>query len=324
MQVEDDIEAKVLTAQAMLGAGNLNRAKDLAQQVLKKQDDNLDAFEVLYDVRLADQSYGQALALCLWRLERLPNCPYAAVFQLHSLCLLKRKREATQLFKTLQDRLGNHPFHLEQARIYYAYHFWPPSKARKLIQASKEKGYFDPKWLETLEADTRAESGHIYTSRKMMNEALAESPNAPDLLYALAVTNVLTGRLPTALKQAKQAKEVDPPMAPAYNEVVVVATLGLIPIFWGAMTFIILNASVATRLPWLIRIPFNYLFMALGIGVSMIVPIAMDAMNMNVPALNAFILLGNIGFAIYLLFGFQHVGMSRARKKQNFNFTQDY
>jgi tetratricopeptide (TPR) repeat protein len=322
--MEDDLEAKVLTAQAMLRAGNLNRAKDLAQEVLKKQDDNLDAFEVLYDVRVANQSYGQALALTLWRLERLPNCPYAAVFQLHALCLLKRKSEATKLFKALQDRLANHPIHLEQARLYYAYHFWPPRKARKLIQQSREKGYFDPQWLDSLEADTRAESGHIYTSRKMMNEALAETPNDPDLLYALSVTNVLTGRLPTALRQAKLAKEVDPPMAPAYNEVIVVATMGLIPIFWGAMAFIVLNASVSTRLPWLIRIPFNYLFMAIGLGISMIIPIAMDSANMNVPPLNVLIVFGNIGFALYLLFGFQHIGMARARKKQDFTFSRDY
>ncbi|RKQ71662.1 hypothetical protein DES40_0989 [Litorimonas taeanensis] len=320
----EDLDAKIVTAEAMLRAGNYARAKELSQEVLKKQDDHLEAFEVLYEIRTIDAEFDRALALALWRLERLPNCPYANVSHLHALCLLKRKQEATKTFKLLQTRLGNHPFELQRAELLYAYAFKRPKETRKLIAIARESGRFDSKWLDALESDMHADSGHIFTSRKMLSQALKESPMDADLLYDMSVTNVLTGHLPSAIKQAKRAKEINPPMAPAYNEVIIVATMGLIPLFWGAMSFLVLNASFVTRLPYLVRIPFNYLFMAIGIIIAMAIPLTMDALNINVPALNALILFGNIGFTLYLLFGFQHVGLRRAKKKNNISLNRDY
>lgn len=318
------LQGKVATAEAMLQAGNLDKARLLCREILEKEETNLGAFECLFQVRVQQEDFYKALMLTDWRLERLPECTDAHLSRLVALGALKRKRDITALYQKMQTRFPDRPHVLEQAQLLHSHHCKSGSHTRKLVIAAREKGALDPNWLDILENAARSDSGQIFASRRMLRSAVRNSPEDHMLRYELAVTEFLTGHLPAAIRHAKQGRRLKPVKAAMFNEVIFASYLGLTPVFWGVQLFIVMNASIVTRLFWLLRIPFNYFFFFLSFILPTLVFMPIVAIFTPAEALLSFILILNLFWIIYLLFGFQRIGQHLARRKKQVKLSDKY
>lgn len=320
-----ELDSKAAAADAMLRAGNLTRAKELCREVLEKDDSHFDAFATLIDVRFKQEDLHRARALCHWRLERFPECEDTNLIHLHVLGMIGEKAPGKKCIKNLRLLLSGQPVALQQAELLYTHYFGSKRKTRKLLKQARESGYFSQSWLDGIETENRSESGHIFSTIKLLKKSLKENPENADDLYAMSVLSVLTGRLFSALKYGRQGRRLDPSIAPAFNETIFAAFVGLIPLFWAAQLYIILNATLTTRLFWLLRIPFNIGFILFAFIVQglIIAPIALvsEPFHEFVSGLSALL---NIIWIIYLLFGFQKIGMALSKREVNVALSPDY
>ncbi len=306
-------------------AGNLNRAKDLCREILEKDDSHFDAFGTLIDVRLKQEDLLRARALCEWRLERHPECEDTNLTHLTVLGLIGEKAPGRKCIENLRLLLADQPISLQQAELLYSHYFGSKRQTRLLIKQARESGYFSESWLDGIEAENRSESGHIFSTIKLLRKSLIDDPENPDDLYALSVLSVFTGKLPSAIRYARQGRQIDPSIAPAFSEVIFAATVGFIPLVWAAQIYIVLNATLTTRLFWLFRIPFNLFFIVLAFAIQglIFIPIAYlsEPLHEFVAGLSV---ITNLIWGLYLLFGFQKIGMARSKRDIDVGLSPDY
>lgn len=328
-----ELSHKVEHARALQRAGNYKRTKELCREILEKEDDNFDGFEILFETHMAQKSPHKALVACNWRLERVPNCSETHLLKFLPLGHMKRKKEATQLIESVRRRFGDHPFQLEQSEILYSHFFKNAGHTIWLLRKARETAIISEDWLDEIESFERAKSGHIFSSQKLIAESLKRDPQDYDALYSLAVTRFFVGRLFSAIRLARQAKRLKPERAAECKEVLFASYVGLLPPFWGAQFFIIWIATVTTRIPWLLRGPFNIggFFIAFLIQGLVMMPLGLlMGGNVDNPHNDAtgtivgiFAVLQFI-WIVYLLFGFQHVGQMFSDNKKDIKLSKKY
>lgn len=327
------LQNKTEHAQAMLRAGSYKRAKELCREILEKEDDNLEAFEILFETHMEQNKFVKALATCNWRLERVPQCAQAHMLKFLPLGNLKQKKEAASLIKAIRHRFADYPFHLEQSEILYSHFFKSSGDTFRRIKNARKEGIINPAWLDEIESYERAKSGHIFSSQKLLAESLERNPENYDAIHNLAVTRFLVGRLFSAIKLARQAKRLKPERAAECNEVIFASFIGLTPMFWGGQFFIIWVATLTTRIPWLIRGPFNIAGFLLAFLIQGIIFTPLGILmggtvdEVHTPFTSVIVtIFGGLQFfwIIYLLFGFQRIGQSLSDKKKNIKLSKNY
>ncbi len=333
MSAEQSLRAKIEHAEAMHRAGSYKRAKELCKEILEKEDDNLDAFQILFQIHMDEKNYAKAHAACNWRLERVPECVEAHMLKLLPLGHWKSKKEATELIENIRHRFGDRPFHLEQSEILYSHFFKPSSHTMWLLNKARDQGMIDPDFLDEIENYERAKSGQIFGSQKLLTEALQKNPEDYDTVFSLAVTRFYVGRLFSAIKLSRQAMRLKPHRAAECKEVIFASIVGLIPMFWGAQLFIIWVATITTRIPWFIRGPFNVIgfFLAFLLQSFIMMPFGLLlGGTTDEPYTGVMSSLVGISVAIqflwiiYLLFGFQHIGSRMADSRKQVKLSNKY
>ena len=320
-----NLDAKAASADAMLRAGNLARAKDLCREVLEANEDHFDAFETLINVRLEQKDLKRARALCEWRLGRLANCVDTNLTYLTVQCFIGQKKDAKKTWAAFNDRFAHYPIRKQQAELLYTHHFGSKRKTRKLIDQARISGNFAPEWLDNLEQDNRNESGHIFRSYRLLKQALENNPDDEDALYSIGVISVLTGRLWPAIRHARRGKALDPSHAPAFNEIIFASIVSQIPLFWGAQLYVVLNATLTTRLFWLFRIPFNlaFLFMCFTLQIFILYPLNWISAGLA-ETMGGVALITNLIWFVYLMFGFQRIGMALSGRDNRVTLKSNY
>lgn len=319
-----DLNTQAETAKAFLRAGNLDRAQEICEQILQKQDDHLAAFDTLFDVYGHRDQPAKRIELSRWRLQRLPNCTDANLNLLIALGETGQKERAYAHLLALRERLANYPAARVNAELIYSSHFEKPKKTLKKIKAAREDGLIEASYLDDLEEGERGRAGHVFTSRKMLEASLKENPEDFFTLYQSAIMNFLTGRIFRAIRQAKHARQADPKQAVIANEVLYASYISLIPFFFSAYLFAVGNATFVARLPFLLRIPFNY---ALFFATLLLAGFMLEAMSqIGVPkdfAAPVFMVC-HFGWLLYIFLGFQKIGPALARRKKDKKLSKDY
>ena len=316
-------------ARAMYLAGNYKRVKEICREVLEKDDTNFDAFEILFETHMAKKDTVKALAICTWRLKRVPHCADAHLLKFLPLGQMKRRAEAKALIEAVRIRFSDWPFHLEQSEILYSHFFKNSGDTIWRLKRAREAGNICPDWLDEIESFERAKKGHIFSSQKLIAKSLERDPHNYEAVFSLAVTRFFVGRLISALRLAKRAKRLNPQRAAECNEVIFACYVGMFPPFWGAQFFIVWVATITTRIFWLLRGPFNIagFFLAFIIQALILSPLGHlkdEPQNPIMETLTNFSIIFQFFWMIYLLFGFQHIGQMLADKKKTVKLSKKY
>jgi len=319
-----DLNTQAETARAFLSAGNLDRAQEICEQILQKQDDHLGAFDTLFDVYGQKDQPAKRLNLSEWRLERLPNCRDANLNLLIALGETQQKNRAYQHLLALRERLANYPAALVNAELIYSSHFEKPKKMLKTIKAAREQGLIETAYLDDLEKNARGQAGHVFISRKMLEASLRDNPEDFFTLYQSSIINFFTGRIFRAIKQAKQAREVDPKQAIMANEVLYASYISLIPFFFFAYLFVIGNATFVARLPFLLRIPFNYFFFFSTLILWSLMLTGLKQLGVLTDITVPIFMICHFGWLVYIFVGFQKIGPALAKRKKDKKLSKNY
>jgi len=311
--MSDQLNKNLAAAEALFSAGNISRAKEIAQDILHKQDDHVGAFNCLFDIYMARDDYASAIKLCKWRLMRCPECPDANLSHLIAFAHVEQEDisyawsynpKAEALMGNIRTRLRNHPYHLARTEIIYSYYFGETTETLALIENARNTGYVSRVWLDDVETNVSRRSGKILKSRKMLQEALAENPEDYDTVFSLSLTNYYAGFLFSSVKQAQIAKRLAPELSGLSQEI--------------KIAFI--SGRFNTDLEGPVKLGIFYVSV---LFCGFIVTRLMDmTSSLRVPLL---IILGlNVVWSMYVLFSFLEIGNFWVKRKKSIKLSKKY
>jgi len=329
----DDLDAQVDLAENFLRAGNINRAESLCQEVLDKRHDDLGAFLCLFDVHLARDNYEKASELCDWRLARRPDCPDSHICKLVAHGTLSarevtydhvRRLNGENFMAKLRRRLSDYPLRLARAEILYSIYFLDPKDTLRLIEKERISGRLDPDWLDSIEGRVDVYSGNTRRAKSALLKHLAENPQDADALYDLSVTYFYSGRLFSAIKYARRAKQAAPLQSAESQEVIIASLIGLLPLFWLGQLIITLIIFITSKLDEEYAWPLRFggiLAVAIGYGSLLTRFIDIGNGGQNVLLL---VIIGLGLWAGYILFYFGEIGQKLSGRNKSIKLSKKY
>ena len=240
----DNVNSQAHLARNFYRAGNLQRAKDICQEILQKQPNHWGAFTCLFDVYFERDELQANYDLCLKRLEQNPECPDSLIYQVIAygrLCnskynyishqdLLRIKGE--HYLRKINTRLSNYPLKLSEAKILHSDYFLGSKQTLKLIKQARKIGKLSPKWLDSIESNIHVRNKNLLAAKKVFKKRLTDDPLNARILKDYAELNFFCGQLLSAIKYARQAKSLNPKNAKACQEIIIFALISLCPLFW--------------------------------------------------------------------------------------------
>lgn len=329
----DDLDAQVDLAENFLRAGNINRAESLCQEVLDKRHDDLGAFLCLFDAHLARNNYQKASELCDWRLARRPECPDSHICKLVAFGTLSardvtydhvHRMNGEKFMAKLRRRLSDYPLRLARAEILYSIYFLDPKDTLRLIEKERLSGQLDPDWLNGIEARVDVYSGNTRRAKSALLKQLAENPQDADALQELAITYFYSGRLLSAIKYARRAKQAAPLQFAESQEVIIASLIGLFPFFWLGQLIITLTifvtAKVDEELAWPLRFG-GILAVVISYGSLLTRFIDIENGGQNLLLL---IIIGLGLWSGYILFYFGEIGQKLSDRDKSIKLSKKY
>ncbi|WP_298913243.1 hypothetical protein [uncultured Algimonas sp.] len=327
MATMDHFHREIAAGAAMRRAGNLDAAVRHCKAALDIAPDHVDAYELQNDLLHDKNRLVEAVRITEERLNRVPDCRWAHLQLIRALGGLGRAGLAKQARAQTIAHFPDDPMMVHDANFMFDATTSRNRAVIKRIRQVRKNGYRGVFDLHRLEQTARAGSGHIHRLGKLQQQDLEAGRVDGDTLHDQAVVRYLQGRLISARRLAGQAIDVDPARRPVYAETRFAATLGLIPAFWGAQLFITLTGSLTSRFPWFIRIATNYLLAVLSIAVlgAILAPIRAIPGVSEVTAnrIGGVLVLANVAWALYVIWGFGSFGRWRARKRP-VGLSKDY
>jgi len=329
----DDLDAQIDLAESFLRAGNINRAESLCKEVLEKRHEDLGAFLCLFDIHLARDDLKKADALCDWRLARRPECPDSHLCKLVAFGSLSarevtydhvRRMSGENFMFKLRQRLSNYPLRLARAEILHSLYFMETQDTLRLIEAERLSGRLDAKWLDNIERNLDVHSGRIMRAKSALLARLAENPQDADALHDLSVTYFYSGRLFSAIKYARRAKQAAPLQSAESQEVIVASLIGLFPLFWLGQIIITLTIFITAKLDEEIAWPIRFggiLAIAVSYGSLLTRLVNIENGGQNI------VLLAIIGLGLwagYILFYFGEIGYKMSGRDKSVKLSKKY
>lgn len=329
----DDLDAQVDLAENFLRAGNINRAESLCKEVLEKRHDDLGAFLCLFDVHLARDDIQKADELCDWRLARRPECPDSHLCKLVSFGTLSaredmythiRRIEGENFMFKLRQRLSNYPLRLARAEILYSVYFLGPKDTLRLIEKERLSGRLEPEWLNNIERNIDVHTGRTRRAKDALLKHLVENPQDADALHDLSVTYFYNGRLFSAIKYARRAKQAAPLQSAESQEVIIASLIGLFPVFWLGQIIITLTIFITSKLDEDLAWPLQFGgILAVAISYGSLLTRVMDLSNggQNILLL---IIIGLGLWAGYIIFYFGEIGRKLSGREKSIKLSKKY
>lgn len=236
------LSSKVDVADAFRRAGNYKNAHILCMEVLGINDEHFGAFECLFFCFMDMGQDSDAQKLVKWRLARLPNCSMTNIYQLFPYGRMKDISDARPMMAKIREVVSQDPPLLEYAEIYFAYLYKSPRKALKRVQAAMDKFPSHLHLYQSFTADLALECGSLRMCERYLTHNLAENPADTESILGLAKVSFLTGRLKKSIRLSKQAIGLDPMKARRFQNIIWQARIGFVPLFWIAMSMIIIHS----------------------------------------------------------------------------------
>lgn len=329
----DELDAQIDLAENFLRAGNINRAEKLCKEVLEKRHDDRGAFLCLFDVHVAQNKMQEASDLCDWRINRRPECPDSHLCKLVAFGTLSA-RESTydhilqmtgeNFMSKIRLRLANYPLKLAQAEILHNLYFKSPQETLKRIDQERIKARLNPKWLDNIESSIDVHIGNTVRARTSLKKKLAENPQDAEALYDLAVTDFFSGKLFSAMKHAKQAKQYAPEQSAQSQEVIIASIIGLLPPFWIGQIIITLTVFITRSLEDYIAWPLRFGgVIAAVLAYSHLAQRFVKVETASGNIMLIFIILIGV-WAGYITFYFGEIGSKLSERKSSIKISKKY
>ena len=255
------INSQVHLAKNFYDAGNLQRAKEICQEVLQKQPNHLGAFLQLFTVHIEKGEFQAAHDLCLKRLEQNPECPDAHIYRLMAFIHLcysdpnidnkstrkELRRKSQNYMREIRTRLSNHPLTLRQAEIIYSEYFLGSKHTLKLIKQERRAKKLDTHFLDNCESRNHIRNKSLLAAKRALKKKLEREPLNAYALHQYAKINLFSGQLLSAIKYARQAQTLDPKNAKANQEIIIFALISLCPLLWPGHIVISLTLIISSQ-----------------------------------------------------------------------------
>lgn len=329
----DELDAQVDLAENFLRAGNHNRAETLCREVLEKRHDDLGAFLCLFDIHLEKDKLKDALELCDWRLARRPECPQSHLCKLIAYGTLSaqevtydhiRRIKGDNLMSKTRVRLANHPLFLARAEILYSVYFLDPQEAFQQIDIERQKGQLDSVWLDSIESRLQVHTRHTSVARHSVMKRLAENPHDADTLHDMSLVSFFSGRLPSAIKYARRAKQFAPEQSAINQEVIIASIIGLIPIFWIGQIIITLTLFITRNLEEYAATPLRFG----GVLATVMSYVAIFSRFTNIQTTTNYYVLAALlcvaAWAGYIIFYFGDIGHKISGQEKSIKLSKKY
>lgn len=323
----DHFHREIAAGNAMRLAGNLDAAVRHCKASLEIAPDHVDAYELQMDILVDKDRLDEAIRLTQARLERVPDCRWAHLQRIRFNGQLGRAGFARKARDEAIALFADTPMMVHDANFMFDASVGRDRAVLKRIKAVRKTGYWGLFDLNALEQKAHARSGHITTLGRMQQKDLEDGFVDAETLHSQAKVRYLQGRLISARRLARQAADVDPANAPEYAETRFSATLGMVPLMWGAQAFIVLTGSLTSRFPWFLQLFSNYTiavaciylmaFILMPIGSIPGVPEAVSN------AVIGTIAMANVVWALYVIWAWGSVGRWRSRKR-GVTLSKDY
>ena len=320
-------DREIAAGAAMLQAGNVDAAIRHCKNALDIRPTDIDSYSLQIDILSAKERPAEALRLTEARLEQSPDCRWSHLNRIRLNARLgrsglsrKARDEAILLF-------ADDPMMVHDANLLYDICQDRNRNVLKRIRKLRKEGYWGVYDLRSLEQIAHANSSHVHTLGKLQQQDLEDGYVDAETLHSQAKVRFLQGRLIQARRLAIEAAELDPANAPEYAETRVSATLGMIPLMWGAQVFIVLTGSLTSRFPWILRIFLNYALAVACLILTGFILMPLSAIP-GVPEASSDRIIGTIGlanvaWALYVIWAWGSIGRMRARKR-SVGLSKDY